>query len=58
MWLNTFSHIENIFHIFIRLAISISSLVKYLFIFFAGYSTGHFAAFCTPYPPIKKKKTL
>lgn len=50
MWLNTFSHIENIFHIFIRLAISISSLVKYLFIFFAGYSTGHFAAFCTPLP--------
>lgn len=33
MWLNTFSHIENIFHIFIELAISISSLVKFLFIF-------------------------
>ena len=32
MWLNTFSHIENIFRI-TELAISISSLVKFLFIF-------------------------
>lgn len=56
MWLNTFSYIEIIFHTFIGIAILFSSLVKYLYIFFAHFLLAILLSSVLPTLQLKKTK--